>query len=192
MKEEQALVERVIAGDAAAEEEFFALYRPRLYRAAMYFLGGRDTDVDDVVQETFMVALPRLKDFVFNAPLFAWLRQICLRRCYSRIRARRRNWSSPEADLEPLMRHQAMDRHRYKDSDIENEEKLGILRGLKEKLNAGSRQVIEMRCERGLSYLEISQELKVPMGTVMSRLARARDQIRVLARTSPAFEAVMA
>jgi RNA polymerase sigma-70 factor (ECF subfamily) len=192
MMDEQGLVSRVIAGDADAEAEFFALYKPRLYRASLYFLGYQDSEADDIVQDTFIIALPKLKDYVFNAPIYAWLRQICLRLCYARMRARKRSLLSMEEDLELLMRRQAVERLQNEAFDVEKGQKLRFLEKLKGQLGPDSREIIELRNVQGMSYILISRALKIPLGTVMSRLARARDQIRKLAQNSPELETVTA
>ena len=184
MPSEEELVGRVIAGDADAEDEFFKMYRPRLFRASMYFLGANDSEADDIVQETFIIALPKLKDYVFNAPIYAWLRQICLRLCYARMRSRKRVLMSVEEDLEMLLRRQAEERVQNESSEIEKQERLKLLDGLKKHLSPDSRQIIELRHVQGMSYVLISQSLKIPLGTVMSRLARARDQMRKLVETA--------
>ncbi len=184
MSEEQALVARVIAGDPDAESEFFHLYRSRLHRATMYFLGAHDSEAEDIVQETFIIALPKLKDYVFEAPIYAWLRQICLRLCYARIRNRKRLLVSVEEDLEMYMRRMAMERIQKQDLDLDKQQKLALLHELKKQLNPDSREIIEMRNVQGLSYVLIAQTLKIPIGTVMSRLARARDQMRKLVEVS--------
>lgn len=178
MLSEKDLVERVIAGDPDAEEEFFRIYRPRLYRASMYFLGSHDSEADDIVQETFIIALPKLKDYVFNAPIFAWLRQICLRLCYARMRTRKRLLMSAEEDLEMLLRRRAVEKIQHDDESIDRDHKLKLLQEMKKKLNPVSQTIIELRNVQGMSYTRIAQTLKIPIGTVMSRLSRARDQMR--------------
>jgi RNA polymerase sigma-70 factor (ECF subfamily) len=184
MSEEQELVRRVMAGDTAAEEEFFGMYRPRLYRAALYFLGSNDSEADDIVQDTFMIAIPKLKDYIFDAPIYAWLRQICLRLCYARMRSRKRLLMSAEEDLEVLLRRKAAEKLQLEVEQVEKEQKLKVLTELKQLLNQDSREIIELRHVKGMSYTLISQTLKIPIGTVMSRLARARDQIRKLAQNA--------
>jgi RNA polymerase sigma-70 factor (ECF subfamily) len=185
MGPEQALVERVIAGDPAGEEEFFKAYRPRLLRASQYFLGGQDSEAEDVVQDTFMVALPKLKDYIFNAPIYAWLRQICLRLCYARLRTRNRVLVSVEEDLETMLQRQAVERVRSDDAELHKQAKLVVLRELIQRLGPDSREIIELRSLKGMSYEMIHQALGIPLGTVMSRLSRARDQLRQLLSEVP-------
>ncbi len=180
MMEEKELIDRVIAGDPEAEESFYKAYQPRLFRASMYFLGGRDSEAEDIVHDTFMVALPKLKDYVFRAPIYAWLRQICLRLCYARLRNRRRTLASLEEDLETFMRRMAVERIQSEDLESQKQQKLDLLTRLKKKLNPDSGRILDLRSVQGMSYIQISQALKIPMGTVMSRLTRARDQLRKL------------
>src|SRR6185503_12808505 len=188
MNEEAELVGRVVAGDPEAEEIFFKMFRPRLFRASMYFLGGQDSEAEDIVQDTFVIALPKLQFYVFRAPIYAWLRQICLRLCYARLRSRSRVLASLEEDLETYMQRMAVERLQNEGLEIQKQEKLELLTELKKQLNPDSAQIIELRNVQGMSYAQISQTLKIPMGTVMSRLARARDQLRRLAEAPPEEE----
>ena len=127
-----------------------------------------------------MVALPKLPLYVFDAPIFAWLRQICLRLCYARLRARNRVVLSQEEDLEIILRRKAMECLEGDEQDLQNQADLLELRRQILNLGPDSRQIIEMRTIQGLRYVEISALLGIPMGTVMSRLARARTQLRSL------------
>jgi len=185
MMEEQELVGRVIAGDPRAEEEFFKAFSPRLYRASAYFLGSQDSEAEDIVQETFLIAMPKLKNYVFRAPIYAWLRQICLHLCYARLHKRSRVLMSLEEDLEIFMQRMAVERVQQESQEVEKQGRLKLLSELITHLNPDSRQIIELRNVQGLSYAKISVALKIPLGTVMSRLARARDQIRKLVENPP-------
>lgn len=185
MVEEQQLVQKMLAGDRDAEVDFFKLFKPRLLRAAYYFLGWNDSEAEDVVQDTFMVALPKLKDYDFNAPIFAWLRQICLRLCYARLRKRRKVLITAEEDLELHLRRQAVERLQTTELEAQKQWRLEQLAKLRLKLNPDSRQIMELRDVQGHSYAVISQTLSIPMGTVMSRVARAREQLRKLIEIDP-------
>jgi len=170
---------------------FFKRYRPRLIRASAYFLGGHDSEAEDIVQDAFMIALPKLSVYVFKAPIYAWLRQICLRLCYARLRTRGRVLVTLEEDLEMFMRRLALERVQNKDLEAQKQQRLALLQVLKHKLNPGSLQIIELRDEQGLSYIQIGKALGIPIGTVMSRLARAREQLRRLVAADLAEQPVV-
>lgn len=180
MDEEKQLVERVLGGDREAEDKFVSVFQPRLFRASRYFLGSQDPEAEDVVQQTFLIALPKLKLYDFRAPLYAWLRQICVHLCYERLRQRNRMLVSLEADLELYSRRLALERTVLGDLDMEKQLKLNLLRELQKGLDDPSRRMLQMRNEGGCSYSEISQALGIPIGTVMSRLARIRQALRTM------------
>jgi RNA polymerase sigma-70 factor (ECF subfamily) len=180
MIEEQELIIRVLAGQPEAEDRFYKMFQPRLLRASIYFLGTHDPEAEDIVQETFIVALPKLRHYDFRAPIYAWLRQICLRLCYARMRKRTRELMSIEEDLEVFMRRMAMERVETQDLEMVKKARLDLLTEMKKQLNPDSAQIIEMRNVQGMTYIQISRALELPLGTVMSRLARARDQLRTL------------
>jgi RNA polymerase sigma factor (sigma-70 family) len=156
---------------------------PRLLRACKYFLGYYDADTEDIVQETFVIALGKMKDYTFDAPIYAWLRQICLRQCYGRMRTRKRLMATVEKDIEFLMMGGADDRAQKEADDLRQKERLEMLQKIKKCLSPDGIEIIELKYVRGLSYTAISLHLNIPLGTVMSRLARNRDQIRALANS---------
>ena len=178
MIEEQKLVTQVLAGDPSAEETFYKTFYPRLYKSALYFLGGHHADAEDMAQDTFVIALPRLKDYDFGAPIFAWLKQICVRLCFARMRGRNRMLASQPEDIEVFMRQMSVDKIEKQDREIEKSDRLKVISDLKEKLNPYHRAMIELRDVQGMSYAEISKVLDTPVGTVMSRLARSRGELR--------------
>ena len=73
-----------------------------------------------------------------------------------------------------------MERVQSEDLEELKQQRLGLVREMKLRLNLDSRRIVELRDVQGMRYAAISLALDIPMGTVMSRLARARDQLRTL------------
>lgn len=190
MLEEKELVGRILAGDQDAANDFVKIFRPRLVRASLYFLGYHDSDAEDIVQDAFMIAFPKLHHYDFCAPIYAWLRQICLRLCYARMRRRGRVSMALQEEMEVHMQRKAMDRVQAEGLEAQKQLRLAVLHELKKSLGPDSREIIELRNVRGLSYAQISLSLGIPIGTVMSRLARAREQLRKLLDAMPKDETV--
>jgi RNA polymerase sigma-70 factor (ECF subfamily) len=74
-----ALAQRVLAGDEAAFDEFFAGYFPRLYRFALARLGGNEDASEEIVQRVLIRALARLDTYKGEAALLTWLCALCRR-----------------------------------------------------------------------------------------------------------------
>ena len=74
-----ALARRVLAGDEAAFDEFFAGYFPRLYRFALARLGGNEDASEEIVQRVLIRALARLQTYKGEAALLTWLCALCRR-----------------------------------------------------------------------------------------------------------------
>jgi RNA polymerase sigma-70 factor (ECF subfamily) len=72
-----ALARRVVAGEAAAFDEFFERYFPRLFRFALPRLGGNEDEAEDVVQRVLIRALNRLHTYRGEAALLTWLCTLC-------------------------------------------------------------------------------------------------------------------
>lgn len=167
-------------GEAWARDWFVEAHWSRLHRAAVYFLGWRDAEAEDVVQETFFVALRALPGFRGDSQFYTWLNQICVRLCFKRLRQRRRLLLGAKSDvasalsqvcLEPDALDRLLDEER-------TDERRRMLQDALEGLQPRWRRLIECRYLRGQSYVEAARELNLPLGTFMSRLARGREKLR--------------
>lgn len=87
MTEKQELMTLDLAVDSGIEEKFYKLFRPRLYSTSMGILGGNGPEAEAAVRDTLLAALPLFKGGHDSSSAYAWLRQICLRCCYARLRA---------------------------------------------------------------------------------------------------------
>jgi RNA polymerase sigma-70 factor (ECF subfamily) len=177
--DERQLVDRVLAGDEKAQREFFLAYRDRLYRTCVHFLGYQDTEAEDITQQAFLIAYDKLKreKFDFRCKLSTWLIQICINLCYERLRERKRMLYAVQEEMEALA---GASPGSSDEEYAENEKatRLKLIHSLIDTLGEHCRQVIELRDIKGQSYIAISKFLKVPIGTVMSRLYRCRSLLK--------------
>jgi RNA polymerase sigma-70 factor (ECF subfamily) len=173
--DEPALVRAAQQGDAAAFTEIVRRYQRAVYRVA-YGLTRNAADADDLAQETFVRAWRALDRFRPDEPLYPWLSRIAINLSYSLFRRRKRR---PETSIEPLIeagRQWAGQEDPERDA-VERERDAKIAESFSE-LKEDHRAVLVLRVVEGLSYEEIARTLHVPVGTVMSRLSRARSELR--------------
>ena len=173
--DEPALVRAAQKGDAAAFTEIVRRYQRAVYRVA-YGLTRNAADADDLAQETFVRAWRALDRFRPDEPLYPWLSRIAINLSYSLFRRRKRR---PETSIEPLIeagRQWAGPEDPERDV-TERERDAKIAESFAE-LKEDHRAVLVLRVVEGLSYEEIARTLNVPVGTVMSRLSRARSELR--------------
>ena len=172
---ETAVVRAAQAGDEAAFGTIVRSYQRAVYRVAYGFTRNA-ADADDLAQETFLRAWRSLGSFRAGEPLYPWLARIATNLAISLHRRRRRR---PEQSIEPLveagMQWGVEDDPADHVARRERDERLeAALAGLSE----DHRAVLVLRAVEDLSYAEIATVLGVPPGTVMSRLARARTELK--------------
>jgi RNA polymerase sigma-70 factor (ECF subfamily) len=179
-EEERDLVRRVLESAPGAADEFVLRYRKRIHAVSLAILGFRDPEAEDAVQETFLAALAGLKNFEFRSSLYTWLNQICVRFCYKRIRERARTALGTQADLAELLGREAGAGQEAQAEGL-RDERLAWLREALASMEGACRKLLSMRDLEGSSYGAISRSLKVPIGTVMSRLSRCREKLKKVA-----------
>lgn len=172
-------------GDARAFAEIVRRYQRAIYRIA-YGMTRNAADADDIAQETFVRAYQAIDRFRVGEPLYPWLSRIAVNLVYTLFRRRRRR---PETALEPLLeagRQWAAEDDATEDSETRESQR--HLEAAFAELKPEHRSVLVLRVVEGLSYDEIAKSLAVPIGTVMSRLSRARQELkkRLEARTGEA------
>jgi len=179
---EADLVRAAQGGDEAAFAEIVRRFQRPVYRV-VYALTRNASDADDLAQETFVRAYQAIGRFRAGEPLRPWLARIAVNLAYSLFRRRRRR---PETSIEPLVeagRQWAVDDDPAdRAAESEQRERLAAaFAGLSHEHQA----VLTLRVVEDLSYDDIARTLGVPAGTVMSRLSRARTELRarLLARS---------
>jgi RNA polymerase sigma-70 factor (ECF subfamily) len=149
-------------------------YQRRLYWSCLRILHDSD-EAEDAVQEAFVRAYAHLREFDPAQRFYTWIFRIARNLCLNRAR-RRRLWgllplSGRAADPEPLSREAT-------DDAVEARELAEALAACLERLPRDQRECFELRHAEDFRYQEIAGVLGVPLGTVMSRLARARARMR--------------
>ena len=175
--DEAALVVAAQGGDEAAFAEIVRRYQRAVYRVA-YGLTRNGSDADDLAQETFLRAWQALGRFRVGEPLFPWLSRIAVNLAYSLFRRRKRR---PETALEPLLEagHQWEGGEDPVEEAAEREHQ-GLLESAFAELTPEHQSILVLRVMQDQSYEEIAKTLEIPIGTVMSRLSRARDKLRAM------------
>ena len=173
--QEAGLVRAAQGGDEAAFAEIVHHFQRRVYRVA-YALTRNAADADDLAQETFVRAYQAIGRFRVGEPLYPWLARIATNLAFSLFRSRKRR---PETPLEPLVesgRQWGVDDDPA-DAAAEEERRRHMQHAFAQ-LSPEHQAVLTLRVVEDMTYDEIARTLNVPVGTVMSRLSRARTELR--------------
>ena len=174
--DDATLVERSRDGDLEAFNQIVRRYQLRVYNLAARILGDR-TAAEDVAQDTFVSAYRALARFR-GGSLRAWLLRIASNQCYDRLRSAKRR---PEQSLDEALESPGF----HVPSRDPSPEQQAISRELHDHVQRAilglpfdQRNTIMLVDVQGLSYEEAAEAMDVSMGTVKSRLSRARAAVR--------------
>jgi RNA polymerase sigma-70 factor (ECF subfamily) len=164
---------RLRSGEAAAFEQLVQRYQHRVFGVAARMLGNA-AEAEEIAQEVFVRAHRGLADFRGDAKLSTWLYAIASRLCLNRLGTGER--SAHRRGEEILMRlpHEADG----PDAALEQSELEGALHRAIAELPDDRRIVVVLRDLEGLAYEDIAAALDLPVGTVRSRLHRARTDLK--------------
>ncbi len=161
-----------------AFESLVRKYQQRVY-ALCRRLTGAHQSADDLAQETFIKAYFALARFDSEFPLYPWLRRIALNSGLNYLKARRRERPLDEAALGPRRMPFSPPAEGPEERLERAEFEVRFERAVAS-LPSDQRSVFVLRFHESMSYEEISRTLDVPVGTVMSRLNRARQKLKDL------------
>lgn len=176
--DEKQMIARILKGDARAQTWLVEVHRQRLYAASVHLLGYRDPEAEDVVQQTFVIAFEKLSGFEGRSSLYTWMAHICVNLCYERLRARDRQVVSAQQDLDFVTSPAAFKRHEVMEAEDEKGKRLALVSEAMKRMDGKCREILTLRDVDGVPYAGIGDRLKVPIGTVMSRLARCRKVLK--------------
>lgn len=180
-EDERELIRRCQAGDLAAFEPLVERYRERVWRLALQMLRDRE-EAWDCAQEVFVRAFHSIGTFRGDAAFYTWLFRITVNLATDRQRARgarARAFGSERVDEEEWSRTVADAGAGPEDAAVSAERRARIRAAL-DALPPKARTIIMLSDIEGLSYREIAEVLRCPIGTVMSRLHNARKRLKAL------------
>lgn len=176
MTDDGQLIEEAQQGSAAAFGQLVRRYQDRLYTSVVHVVGCRD-DAEDVVQDAFVQAYLKLSEFRSDSSFFTWLYRIAFNRAVSRRRRRRPLADSGDRDTEGPLR-EPPDPRALPDDELLREERAQQVRLAMQSLSEEHRAILVLREVEGCDYQMIADILGISVGTVRSRLFRARSQLR--------------
>jgi RNA polymerase sigma-70 factor (ECF subfamily) len=181
-------VERCLAGDEEACEALVRQYQDRVF-AIIYRIIGEADRVEDIAQEVFLRAFRSLKKFRGGSSFYTWLYRITVNTTLNALRSRHRSKETFLEDVEALQPPVDLGA-----GPAEETEQRQLAQRVKEaigQLEEQYRAIVYLREIEGLSYEEIAKVVALPVGTVKSRLFRARQHLKELLKDllpAPAHE----
>lgn len=176
---DQELVKRVQSGDKSAYNLLVTKYQQKVANLVTRYVKNHG-DVSDIVQEAFIKAYRALPNFRGDSAFYTWLYRIAVNCAKNHLVANNRRPSSSDVDVNDAENYDAGDALRVNASPeklLLSEEIKSVIFKTIEKLPEDLRVAINLRELDGLSYEEIAEIMDCPVGTVRSRIFRARDAI---------------
>jgi RNA polymerase sigma-70 factor (ECF subfamily) len=181
---ESEFIERLKQGDAAAFEELVAARSGEIYGLLFRFTENTE-EARDLTQETFLRAFQNIGSFRGEADLRTWIYRIAINQARNRWRWWRRRSRDLTVSLDatiggsdqPLMATLAESSANPEQNTLAHEREVA-LRGALRKLGSSYRETVILRDIEGFTYEEIAATLDINVGTVKSRLARGRQELR--------------
>lgn len=183
MNSDEQLVKRCLQGDSQAFEDLAVKYQNKIYALSYRYMGNEE-DAYDMAQEAFIKAYRSLRSFKGDSSFGTWMYRIATNVCLDELRRRKRRIIPLSLD-EPLatrdgdeVEKEIADSSPTADIVYEQKELSQYIQQVLDEMKPDHRATIILRDIMDLTYEEIAQVLDCSIGTVKSRLSRARDALR--------------
>ncbi|MDA3779371.1 MAG: sigma-70 family RNA polymerase sigma factor [Bacteroidales bacterium] len=171
------LVNSAIAGNEKAYADLLGRYKNAIYYMLLKMVNNKN-DADDLTIEAFGKAFKNLKQYTPNYAFSTWLFKIATNNCIDFIRKKKANLVSLDQTNEDqdsagssFIKADTLD----PEEDMIKTQRIAQMRDVVGKLKSRYKILVELRYFKEYSYLEISDELNLPIGTVKAQLFRARE-----------------
>lgn len=181
---DQEALEACRRGDRGAFDLLVERHHRRVFRLSMRLLSDEDAALD-AAQETFLKAWRALARFEGGSLFTTWLTRIAINQCRNELRrrgtlkhGRLRSLDEPAPSGEGSLAEEVPAAGRAAWEDLQGRELQSLFEGVLQGLDATDREVLLLKEVEGLSYEDMAEVLDLPVGTVRSRLHRARAEMR--------------
>ena len=177
------LARRAAAGQTEAWDEIIELYGGRIYNLALQFAFDK-SEAEDLTQDIFLKLYRNLHQYHGEVPLVAWTLRLSRNLCIDRYRqSRRRPLTTTIDDARP----EFLASSDNPQQTFQRAQRLEIVRATLREMSEDLAEALILRDLQGLSYEEVAATLGIPMGTVKTRIFRARKELarRVADRITP-------
>ena len=183
MEQDQELLDRCLAGEDSAWEALLRDYTRKIYNLCYRFT-GRVEEAEDVTQEVFIKVFQTLKSYDAAQGAFStWLNRVARNHLVDHYRRTRKDRVTSSLEDELSEAEQKPSPQMEPTGQVESRERRETLQSALDKLSPDLREAVILRDLHDLDYEEIALVLKVPQGTVKSRINRGRLELgRVLKR----------
>ncbi len=174
------LIQAFQKGDDSVFEPLIKRYQERLFNTVLGLIGNHH-EAEDLFQDVLVKIYKKLGDFRGDSRFFTWLYRISVNTTWDYLRKKRRRPTfSLEAALEEkrisTMKLKSKNPSPRREADVQ--ERIGLFKQVLAQLKPNHQVVLQLKEVEGYSYQEIADILKCSIGTVESRLFRARAQLR--------------
>jgi len=170
MQSEKELIRKAKRGDEESFEALILSCKGKAYNIALRHMGNEE-DALDVMQESFLKIYRHLGQFNEQSRFDTWVYRIVVNACNDMLRKNKKNEHEDIAE-------EIVDRDPGPAELLDRKEESGYILKCLNKLGAEQREVLILRDIRGFAYDEIAEILECSMGTVKSKIARARQKLK--------------
>lgn len=179
---ETKIIKKAAKGDKDAFEKLIIKYEKRVYNIA-YQMFGNEHDAMDVAQDVFIKVYQSLHKFNNKSAFSTWLHRITVNTCIDAHRKRKKDKQVESIDEtrendDGVLTKQYVDKGLTPEEAAIKKENIMMVREAIDSLKEDHKAIIILRDIKGYSYDEIADILEVSIGTVKSRIARARSQLK--------------
>ncbi|MDD4278910.1 MAG: sigma-70 family RNA polymerase sigma factor [Candidatus Sumerlaeales bacterium] len=179
--QEKSIIKKVQDGEVGAFEQLVNAYKQKAFYVALNLVKNHE-DALDLAQDAFVKAFKAIKSFDLEAAFFPWFYKIIRNHCLNHIKKNQRIRNDSLQEIEEETYQQFQDTKPKPRDQYHTDETCNLLWNSIERLKPDFREIITLKHFHNLSYKEIAEALNIPIGTVMSRLFNARQELRDLVR----------